>query len=235
MIQIRTLVFYLALGLATFFLIPMVLVSLVFKGPDRSRFLAGWSIFIIRMLRVICGVEYEVIGKENIPAENAIVLCKHQSAWETFGLQAVFPGQIWVLKRELLWIPIFGWALAIAGSIAIDRKSASKALKQVIAKGRDRLDKGYWVVIFPEGTRTRPGEKGKYNVGGAMLAVRTGYPVVPVAHNAGLFWPKSGFPIRPGKVQMVIGPALETSGKKAGEIGAQVEEWIEGKMEEIIS
>lgn len=233
--QIRTLVFYLALGLATIGLIPIMLASLFFKGPARSSFLARWSVFIIQMLRVICGVEYEIIGKENIPDENAVILCKHQSAWETFGLQAVFPGQTWVLKRELLWIPIFGWALALAGAIAIDRSSANKALKQVIAKGRDRLEKGYWVVIFPEGTRTKPGEKGKYNAGGAMLAARTGYPVVPVAHNAGLFWPKSGFPIKPGKVRMVIGPVIETTDKKASEIGAQAEEWIEEKMEEIIS
>lgn len=232
--QIRTLVFYLALGLATIGLIPLMLVSLIFQGPARSRFLASWSVFIIKMLRVICGVEYEIIGRENIPDENAVILCKHQSAWETFGLQDAFPGQTWVLKRELLWIPIFGWALALAGAIAIDRSSANKALKQVIAKGRDRLEKGYWVVIFPEGTRTSPGEKGKYNAGGAMLAARTGYPVVPVAHNAGLYWPKSGFPIKPGKVQMVIGPVIATTDKKASEIGAQAEEWIEGKMVDIL-
>ena len=231
--QIRTLVFYLALILATFALIPMMVVSLFLHGLARSVFLMRWSAFILYLLRVICGVDHQVVGAENIPDKNCIILCKHQSTWETFALQVIFPAQTWVLKRELLWIPIFGWALALMGAIAIDRKGGKKALMQVIDKGRDRLEKGCWVVVFPEGTRIPPGQKGKYNVGGAMLAARTGYPVVPVAHNAGLFWPGRGFPIKPGTVQLAVGPVLNTTDMKAGDINRYAEDWIEEKMEEL--
>jgi 1-acyl-sn-glycerol-3-phosphate acyltransferase len=231
--QIRSLVFYLALGVATFALVPMLFISLFLRGLTATIFLTRWSVFIVHMLKAICGVDYEILGMENIPAGNTIIMSKHQSAWETFALQIPFPAQTWVLKRELLWIPIFGWTLARGGAIAIDRKSGKKALNQVIQKGRDRLEKGYYVVVFPEGTRIKPGEKGKYNIGGAMLASRTGYPVVPVAHNAGLYWPGHGFTIKPGKVKMVIGPMLDTEGMKAGDINAHVEEWIEGQMKEL--
>lgn len=231
---LRTIIFYLALVLVTFALLPMMVACLFLGSLRRSVVLASWSAFIIRMLKVICRVDYEILGADNIPAGNGIVLCKHQSTWETFALQIAFPAQVWVVKRELLWIPIFGWALAMAGAIAIDRKSGKKALNQVIAKGRDRLEKGSWVVIFPEGTRIKPGQRGKYNVGGALLAARTGYPVVPVAHNAGIFWPGRGFPIKPGKVRMVIGPPIETTSMKASEINSRVEEWIEGMMAELV-
>ncbi len=210
MIQfLRSLIFYIALGLAVIVgLAPMVLVSLLMPPLTRNRLLAHWSAFITDMLTAICGVAYEVEGLENIPETNGIMLCKHQSAWETLALQAVFPAQTWVLKRELLWIPIFGWGLWAGGAIAIDRKAGKKALMQVIEEGKDRLEKGLWVVIFPEGTRKRPGERGKYNPGGAMLAARSGYPVVPVAHNAGTFWSGSRFVIRPGTIRVVIGAPL---------------------------
>jgi 1-acyl-sn-glycerol-3-phosphate acyltransferase len=138
-----------------------------------------------------------------------------------------------VLKRELLLIPIFGWALALAQAIAIDRGSPKEALTQVINKGRDRLEKGLWVVIFPEGTRIASGEKAKYNAGGAMLATRTGYPVVPVAHNAGLYWKPGRFRIQPGTIQVVIGPTVDPTGRKASEVSADVEQWIERAMDGI--
>ncbi|MEN8006048.1 MAG: lysophospholipid acyltransferase family protein, partial [Candidatus Krumholzibacteriota bacterium] len=208
-------------------------VSLFMSQLPRNRFLAAWGRAIIAWLRITCGLTHEVVGRENIPDKNGIILCKHQSTWETFTLQLIFPPQTWVLKRILMWIPIFGWGLALAGSIAIDRKGGTKALKQVIEKGEDRLAKGLWVVIFPEGTRTVPGQSGKYNPGGAMLAARSGYPVVPVAHNAGVFWPKSGWPIRPGVITMAIGPVIDPEGKKAGEINQQASEWIETRMAEM--
>ena len=132
-----------------------------------------------------------------------------------------------------MWIPVFGWGLALAGSIAIDRGAGTKALKQVIEKGTDRLKKGLWVVIFPEGTRAAPGVPGNFNPGGAMLAVRSGYPVVPGAHNTGSFWPRSGWPIRSGLITMVVGPAMDPAGLKPGELNKQVTEWIEARMIEI--
>jgi 1-acyl-sn-glycerol-3-phosphate acyltransferase len=230
---LRSLIFYILLGLAVVCLMPLVLVSLLMPPLARNRFLAGWSGFVTRMLTVVCGVGFEVEGAENIPEGNGIVLSKHQSAWETLALQIIFPAQTWVLKRELLWIPIFGWGLQAGGAIAIDRKAGKKALMQVIQEGQDRLDKGLWVVIFPEGTRKMPGEKGKYNPGGAMLAARSGYPVVPVAHNAGSFWNGKRFVIRSGTIRVAVGPAIETAGRKTGEINEETEAWIEARMAEM--
>jgi 1-acyl-sn-glycerol-3-phosphate acyltransferase len=230
---IRTLVFYLGMGAIILTMFPGLLVSLLMPQLPRNRFLSGWPRAIIWWQKVVCGLRYEVIGRENIPDRNGVILSKHQSAWETFALQLVFPPQTWVLKRILMWIPIFGWTLAAADSIAIDRKGGTKALKQVIEKGTERLKKGLWVVIFPEGTRTPPGQIGKYNPGGAMLAVRSGFPVVPVAHNAGSYWPKSGWPIRPGVITMVIGPVIETEGLKPAEVNNQASSWIEDRMKEI--
>jgi len=227
---LRSLLFYILLGIEVIFVVPLLLVSLVLPGTKRNQAMAYWSEGIITTLRIVCGVRHEVIGAENIPAENGIILSKHQSAWETFALQFIFPAQVWVLKRELLWIPIFGWGLKVMGAIAIDRKGGKKALVQVIKQGTDRLQRGLWVVIFPEGTRTPPGTRRRFSIGGAMLAARSGFPVVPVAHNAGEFWGSKGFIIKPGTVKVVIGPALPTKGMKAGEINEHVENWIEGQM-----
>lgn len=230
---LRSLLFYLLLGLAVIGVIPLLVVGLVLPGTRRNQLIARWSAGLLAILQGVCGVGYEVSGLENIPARNGVILCKHQSAWETFALQVIFPAQVWVLKRELLWIPIFGWGLKVMGAIAIDRRAGNRALRQVIAQGSERLKRGLWVVVFPEGTRTPPGERGRYNPGGAMLAARSGFPVVPVAHNAGEYWPAKGFVIRPGTVQVVVGPALEPEGLKASELNQQVEDWIERQMTSI--
>jgi 1-acyl-sn-glycerol-3-phosphate acyltransferase len=228
-----SLLFYLGLGVATLCLPLLMLVSLPMSRLARQRLFARWASLQIAMLRVFCRLDYRVSGSENIPAGPAIILCKHQSTWETFALQRIFPAQTWVLKRELLLIPVFGWALALAHAIAIDRGSPKQALNQVISKGRERLEKGLWVVIFPEGTRIPVGQAGKYNAGGAMLATRSGYPVVPVAHNAGLFWEPGRLRIRPGTVEVVVGPVLDPTDCKASQLSAEVEQWIEGAMAKI--
>ena len=230
---IRTLAFYLGLVVIVLTLVLGLVVSLFLPQLARNRWLANWSRAIIGWLRITCGLTHEVTGLENIPDTNGIIMCKHQSAWETFTLQMVFPEQTWVLKRILVWIPLFGWGLALTGSIAIDRKSGAKALKQVVEKGKDRLAKGLWVVIFPEGTRTLPGQTAKFNPGGAMLAVRSGYPVVPVAHNAGVFWPRSGWPIRPGVIKMAVGPVIDPAGIKPAEINRRAAAWIEDRAREM--
>jgi len=193
----------------------------------RQRVFARWSGLIITLLRLTCRLDFRLSGAENIPAGPAVILCKHQSAWETFALQVILPAQTWVLKRELLAVPVFGWALAVGQAIAIDRGNPKQALMQVINKGRDRLEKGLWVVIFPEGTRCPPGQRLKYSAGGAMLAARTGYPVVPVAHNAGYYWRPGHFIILPGTIEVAIGPTLNTTATKASELNAAAEEWIE--------
>jgi 1-acyl-sn-glycerol-3-phosphate acyltransferase len=185
-------------------------------------------------LKLTCRLDFRIEGQENIPAEGtALILAKHQSAWETIAMQTIFPPQTWVLKRNLLLIPIFGWGLAMTRPIAIDRTAGKKALKQVIEQGINRLQRGLWVVIFPEGTRTAPGQQKRYAIGGAMLAQKSGYPVVPVCHNAGEFWPKQGFVKKPGTITLVIGEAFDPSQMKAADINARVEEWIESTYQRI--
>src|SRR3569833_2900547 len=171
-------------------------------------------------------LHHAVEGREHLPAGAAIVLAKHQSAFETLAFQRIFPPQVWLLKRELLWVPFFGWGLAKQKPIAGDRKATRKALQQLLTIGGARLEHGRWVVIFPEGTRTAPGKKGRYAPGGAMLAARSGYPVVPVAHNAGEFWPRRGFIKRPGTIRIVIGPVIDSRGRSAQEINALAEVWF---------
>lgn len=196
--------------------------------PLKSRYavLTRWSVYTLAWLRLTCGLDFAVRGREHIPAGSTVVLSNHQSAWETLAFQSVFPPQVWVLKRSLFWVPFFGWSLAMLRPIAIDRGGHSKALRQVIDQGRDRLAAGMWVVVFPEGTRMPPGTLGSFNPGGAMLAERAGVPVLPVAHDAGAYWPRGGFPIRPGTVHVAVGPPIDTAGCKAKEINRRAEKWI---------
>lgn len=233
MLVFRSLLFALGMAISTLVFAPLSVLTFPFPFATRYRFISQWARFNLWWLKKTCRLGYKVSGQENIPATNAVILCKHQSAWETLALQKIFPPQIWVLKRELLWVPFFGWGLAMLEPIAIDRKAGKNAMRQLLEQGAERLRAGRWVVIFPEGTRIAPGKKGRYAVGGAMLAGSSGYAVVPVAHNAGEFWPRRGFIKRPGVIQIVIGPVIETSGRDASEINQMAESWIEGKMQEI--
>lgn len=217
LLQIIITPFYTLIILASFPLTPL----------NRSRITSGWAHIMLYLIRVICGVRYRVLGIENIPKIPSIVLSKHQSAWETLAFQQIFPPQVWVLKKGLLYIPFFGWGLAMTSPIAINRSSARAALKQIVQQGKDRLNQGFWIVIFPEGTRIVPGKKGKYAIGGAWLATHTGVPVVPVAHNAGEFWGKNSFIKRPGTITVSIGTPIDPAGMEASELNARVESWIE--------
>jgi 1-acyl-sn-glycerol-3-phosphate acyltransferase len=198
----------------------------------RNQLISGWARSMIWWLRVTCNVRHEISGMENLPDTPCIILAKHQSTWETFAFQAIFPTQVYVLKRELLWIPIFGWGLAMTSPIAINRASGREALKQLVSKGQARLAQGLWVVIFPEGTRMRPHQQGKYHIGGAWLACQTKTPVLPVAHNAGHCWPK-GFIKQAGVIKLHIGPAIATADLKADALNLKVEQWIEAQMQVI--
>ncbi len=212
-----------------------LLTLLCFPFPFKIRYAIAsrWAFLNLWWLKHSCGLSYRVSGAEHIPRNTAIIFCKHQSTWETLALQAIFPPQVWVMKRELLWVPFFGWALAMLGSIAIDRKAGRKAIDQLITQGRQRLEDGRWVVVFPEGTRIAPGQRGRYRIGGAVLAEQSGHPIVPVAHNAGEFWPKRGFLKRRGEIQVVIGQPIQTQGRSAADILALAETWIETEMVEI--
>jgi len=212
---------------------PLMLPTVVLPFALRYRLISAWARFQLIVLKHLCRLDYRVEGREHLPGGAAIILSKHQSAWETIAFQGIFPPQTWVLKRELLWIPLFGWALALLRPIAIDRSAGRKAIEQVIEQGRERLQSGIWVVVFPEGTRVAPGTRKRYAMGGAVLAAETGYPVVPVAHNAGSFWLRRGFLKRPGTVRVVIGPVIDLRGQTAEAIIKQAEAWIEKKMVEL--
>lgn len=211
-----------------FSLLGVLLWPLPFKW--RYKVVSHWAVTNLWLLKVICGIRYEVEGEELIPDEPCVVLCKHQSAWETLALQAIFPPQVWVLKRELLWIPFFGWGLASLNPIAIDRKAGRKALQQVVEQGKDRLKSGAWVVVFPEGTRVAPGTMKKFGIGGARLATDSGHSVIPVVHDAGKIWPKDGFIKHPGVIKLKIGAKIPTQGKTATEINDIVFEWMQTEM-----
>lgn len=221
--------------------ITAVIVSLIaiccFFLPSltRAKVISIWARFNIYSLRMLCGISYRVNGVEHIPHQPSIIISNHQSAWETLCFQLIFPAQSYLLKKELLWLPFFGWGLAMNRPIAIDRSKKTKALDHVVKQGINRLNEGRWLVIFPEGTRMEPGSPGKFQVGGAMIAAESGYPIVPVAHNAGLFWSKNGFLKYPGVVDVIIGPAIETRGRKAREINREVEAWIHENLQRLPS
>lgn len=229
-LYVRAWLFYVGLFVLTipFSLLAILLIPL--PAVMRSRWVSGWAHAVMWWLKVTCNLRYEVTGREYIPATPSIILAKHQSAWETIALQSIFPPQVWVLKRELLMIPFFGWGLWAVGSIPIDRSSGREALKKLVNHGKDRLKRGLWVVIFPEGTRMAPGVRGKYHVGGAWLASHTETAVVPVAHNAGRFWRKNSILKYPGVIKVVIGQPINTAGLKPDAVNKQVEEWIEAEM-----
>lgn len=211
----------------------IILASFPLSPLSRYRITSGWAHLMLFLLRVICGIRYRVIGAEHIPQTPGIVLSKHQSAWETLAFQEIFPPQVWVLKKELLLVPFFGWGLAMTSPIAIDRSSKKAALKQIVSQGKDRLKKGFWIVVFPEGTRIAPGEKGRYGIGGAWLATHTGAPVVPVAHNAGRFWGKNALIKLPGTITVSIGAPIDPTGMEPGDLNARVESWIEAEVARI--
>jgi len=231
MLLCRSLLFYMGMILVTLIVSPISIIIYPLPFKLRYAFVSRWAVFNIWWLKVTCGLTHIVDGLENIPESPAIIMCKHQSAWETFVLQQIFPTQAWILKQELLWIPIYGWGLATLQPIAIDRGSTFKSLRQIVEQGSERLAQGIWVVIYPEGLRVSPGERTKYLPGGGLLAEKTGYPIVPIAHNSGYFWPHNSLIKKPGTINMIIGPLIETEGKSANDITAEVEEWIESTME----
>lgn len=219
----------------TILLTPVVLaVSLLPQYQYRYQLARWWAQAQIFLVRLVCNLRYEIEGLANIPTgRNGIVLSKHQSAWETLMLFLIFPRAIYVLKQELLQIPFFGWCLSRYHHIAIDRSNRRAAMRSLLQQGRRRLKEGHWIIIFPEGTRVAPGERRRYAGSGGVLAQRCKVPVVPVAHNAGEFWPRNSFYKYPGVIKMRIGPPIEGDHLSADEINHQAEAWIESQMAEI--
>jgi 1-acyl-sn-glycerol-3-phosphate acyltransferase len=227
MTVLRSSLFTLALVLITPPYAILALLTFPLPRIARYRIISGWSRLVLRLSKDILGIEWKVEGREHLPARPSVILAKHQSAWETLAFQEFFPPQVHVLKRELLWIPFFGWGLALMSPIAIDRSRGVAALRSIARRGRERLQQGFWVVVFPEGTRVSPGERRPYQLGGAWLAAAAGAPVVPVAHNAGLLWPRNAFLKRPGTVTVRIGPPIDTVNRDPKTVIAMAETWIE--------
>ena len=207
--------------------------------PHRIRYFFAvrcWALANLWLLRVLCGVSWEASGRENLPAGPCVVLMKHSSAFDTIVQTLLFPRQTWMLKRELMFVPIFGWGLASMRAIGVDRARGARGIRSVIREGRARItDEGLWVIVFPEGTRVAPGEVGNYAPGGAMIASAAGCPVVPVAHNAGDHWPRRSATKRPGTIRIVIGQPLETTRGSARKITGEAKSRIEAEVRKIRS
>jgi 1-acyl-sn-glycerol-3-phosphate acyltransferase len=204
-----------------------------FPFKVRSAIARNWGKSMLWVGRIVCGLDYVIEGRENIPAEPSVIMIKHTTVFETYTQLAVFPPQTWVVKRELRWIPLFGWGLAAMRPIAIDRSAGHTAVTQVIEQGRKLLADGIWITIFPEGTRMSAGQTKKYGVSGAALARDVQCPILPVAHNAGDLWPRRGLKKKPGLIRFCIGPPIEPSDRRPKETNLIVEDWIETKMKEI--
>ncbi|QID18805.1 1-acyl-sn-glycerol-3-phosphate acyltransferase [Nitrogeniibacter mangrovi] len=230
MALIRSALFALVLLLITPVFAAVALLVTPLAPQTRYRIIGGWTSIAMWFIRHLLGIRHRVIGTEHLPDRPAVALCKHQSAWETIALQRILPPICFVLKRELLRLPFFGWGLARMPMIAIDRAAGKDALAQVVEQGRERLAEGFWVVVFPEGTRVAPGTTRRYKPGGAWLASHTGAPVVPIAHNAGEFWRRNAFVKTPGEIVVSIGPVIEGEGLTTEEINRRAEQWIEAEM-----
>lgn len=227
---VRSSVFALALVVLTIVWALLSLLSVLLPYRTRYLFVSRWNVAVAWLLRHVVGLDYRIEGAEHIPDTPCIVFSKHESAWETVILPIHFVPQTWVLKRELLWVPFFGWGLALLAPIAINRRAGRSALQQVVEQGRARLERGIWVVVFPEGTRVKPGARIRYKQGGASLAAATGSQVVPIALDSGDYWGRNSFIKHPGTIRMVIGPPIETAGLTAGEINRRAEAWIESTV-----
>lgn len=234
MAALRSFLFMLILALVT---PPYALLMIFcFPLPHRARRYTAvpWVHFTIWLIKHLLGIDYRLLGGENIPHRPAVILSKHQSAWETVVLQEVFPLALFVWKQELKWqLPFFGWALAVIPMISIDRKAGKNALLQLIEQGRLRLSQGYPVIIFPEGTRVPLGQHRRYKIGGAQLAVATGAPALPLVHNAGEFWGRNAFFKRSGVITVSVGPAIDPQGRTAEEVNRLAETWMEAEMARI--
>jgi 1-acyl-sn-glycerol-3-phosphate acyltransferase len=235
---IRTFFFYLLLSSSSFFWCIFCVFIAPFL-PFRARYrlvIQTWCRCATWLAKVVAGIHYEVRGLENIPQQPCVILAKHQSTWETFFLSALFEPLSQVVKRELLYVPFFGWAMAMLKPIAIDRSNPKAALKQLAKQGDERIKQGAWVLIFPEGTRIPPGQIGKFSRGGAALAVNAGLPVLPIAHNAGELWPKQGWAKYPGTIQVVIGPVMHAEGegpRAIAELNERAYAWVAQTQQQI--
>jgi 1-acyl-sn-glycerol-3-phosphate acyltransferase len=233
---LRSLLFMLLMTLATVIWAPLCFLFAPLPYKQRYYLTTRWNVFVIWAAKVVCGIHYRIKGQENLPDAPAIVLSKHQSAWETIFLCFTMTRPlVFVFKKELTYIPFFGWGIALLRMIPIDRSKSKDAFAQVVEQGKRRLAGGQWIIMFPEGTRIPVGRKGKYKSGGARLAVETKTMVIPIALNAGECWPKNSFIKNPGVITVSIGKPISPEGLTAAELMQKVENWIESEMHVISS
>ena len=206
--------------------IPFVLASLLLPFPRRFALVRIYAAAILWVLKWSCGLTHRIEG-EPLPPGAHVAFWKHSSSWETIAMMCVFPRQVWVLKRELLWIPVVGLGVRQMHAIAINRRAGHSAVAQVIEQGRDRLAEGDWVIIFPEGTRMPAGETRRYGVSGTLLAQQSGCLIVPVAHDAGHYWPRRGLRKRPGVIRVVIGAPRSPAGREVRDVNEEIQGWVE--------
>lgn len=226
-IYISSTVYHIGVLVLTFIFSLIGLLILPLNRKTRYQIIRNWARLTLLWLNTTCKLSWRIDGMENIPDEPGVIFAKHQSAWETLALQLVFPEQSQVIKQELLFVPFFGWGLASLNPISINRSDGAKALKKILKEAKLRIDKGWWIVVFPEGTRTAVGSKSKYSRTAAAVAKANKCPVVPVAHNAGLFWPKKGYLRYPGEIVMKVGPKINTTGKSNDQVTEEASNWIE--------
>ncbi|MDQ1346550.1 MAG: 1-acyl-sn-glycerol-3-phosphate acyltransferase [Pseudomonadota bacterium] len=237
MILLRSLLYTTLLFLVTLVFGVIVLASALLPLTIEQRYAIprAWGRFLTWLAGAICGLRYVVEGQQNLPDKPFISLWKHSSAWETMAQMFVVPTASWLLKREVIWIPVIGWAVSTYKPIAINRSAGHSAVNQVVRQGRERLAAGMGVIVYPEGTRVAPGQTRKYGISGALLATETGTMVVPIAHNAGHFWKRRSILKRPGLIRVVIGPPIDPAGLTAREVNERAQQWIEAKIAEIIA
>jgi 1-acyl-sn-glycerol-3-phosphate acyltransferase len=234
---IRSAIFTVLLFLVTgvFGVIVLIGAALPLTLKQRYAIPRTWGLLLTWLAGVVCGLHYTVEGQENLPNRPFISLWKHSSAWETMAQMFVVPPAAWLLKREVIWIPIVGWAVSTYKPIAINRSAGHSAVQQVVKQGRERLAAGMGVIVYPEGTRVTPGATRKYGVSGALLACETGTPVVPIAHNSGYFWRRRSLLKKPGMIRVVIGPPIDPTGLTPREVNERAQQWIEAKVAELVA
>lgn len=234
MIQtLRSLLYLVGMAILTIFFGFTCLLTVLVPYELRYKYISLWSAANLWWLKITCGLKHEIIGQENIPDFPCIVMSNHQSTWETMAIGTIFPPIIWVVKRELFKVPIFGWGLWLTHPIALDRSAGRKAVDQLVEQGTEKLKNGQWVLIFPEGTRTPPGTKRKFKIGGAMLAEKSGASIVPVAHNSGNYWARKQLTKKPGTIKLIIGTPIKSNGKTAEQINTEVYDWISSKRDQL--
>lgn len=213
---------------------PLVLISAILPFSFRYFLAKTWAKSVIKLAEGLCGIRFQVDGLEHLQMGTAaVVLSNHQSAWETIAFRCFLPMQTALFKKSLLYIPLWGWAMMALKPIAIDRSSKQAALRKLIKQGTEALQEGLWIIVFPEGTRCPIGKTGEFNAGGAMLAQKSGYPVIPIAHDAGKCWPRYSFLKFPGTIRVKIGPPIATKGRKASDINQEAEQWIVNALAEL--